>query len=126
VKRFNADGSIDPTFGTNGTAHIGPTTYFQDSIATVVEDSEGRLVLVGESFLENGDSQLILAHLGDDQNPTQPGTPTKPEAQGSSQEFVTESPANKVEDDADELDQESLFSNEVIDPWGDEDSTVWN
>jgi len=126
VKRFNANGTIDPTFGENGTAHIGPMTYFQDSIATVVEDGEGRLVLVGESFLENGDSQLILARLGADQHPTPPATPTEPRAQDSPQEFATESPANKAEDDADWVDHESLFSDEVIDPWGDEDSTVWD
>jgi uncharacterized delta-60 repeat protein len=63
VRRYNSDGSLDPSFGSGGTVitdfglqppQIGPTRYSGPAVGlrSVVVDSEGRPVLTGGSVTE--------------------------------------------------------------------------
>ena len=64
VARFNVDGSLDPTFGTNGVRRIdffGASTG--DSAWDLILEPDGRLVVAGRARDPSGARKLALARL---------------------------------------------------------------
>lgn len=62
VARFNADGSLDLTFGTEGVTALSTDAYDGSTFRSIVLQSDGKLVAVGaDSFLNvnNGDSLVV-------------------------------------------------------------------
>ena len=66
VVRYNNDGSLDATFGTNGTQTMffGPASSAQVNAILIQQD--GKIVLVGSSNITATDGDLALARLNSD------------------------------------------------------------
>ncbi len=55
IQRFNPDGSVDPTFGTDGLAHINNQGCLNELKSIAIQE-DGKIVAVGQSYLQNGDN----------------------------------------------------------------------
>ncbi len=65
LSRYNSDGSLDTTFGTNGKV----TTDFNgkdDSATKVIQQSDGKIVLAGKASNSSGDSDFALSRYNSD------------------------------------------------------------
>lgn len=60
VARYDAAGTLDPTFGTSGLVKISPTSN-NDLAYALAMQSDGKIIVVGES--QNATSDMAWAHL---------------------------------------------------------------
>ncbi|MFK8030204.1 MAG: LamG-like jellyroll fold domain-containing protein, partial [Gammaproteobacteria bacterium] len=65
IARFNADGSIDTTFGTGGLFLIDLSPTSGDVLRSITVQEDGRIVAVGESFI-SGSEQMSVVRLNAD------------------------------------------------------------
>ena len=63
IARYDRDGTLDTTFGTNGRARIGFTPSGDDAAADVAIQPDGKIVVVGSSFVLD---RFALARLDSD------------------------------------------------------------
>lgn len=65
VFRLDANGALDPTFGTGGETLRGPTAPFGENTRDGALDPEDRLVTVGMSFEGNNQTNIVVTRYGD-------------------------------------------------------------
>jgi uncharacterized delta-60 repeat protein len=61
VIRYNADGSIDPTFGTGGVLHL--SVGFFENLVNVIIQPDGKILLSGERFYASAQTDFVLIRL---------------------------------------------------------------
>jgi uncharacterized delta-60 repeat protein len=66
VMRFNADGTPDNTVGTNGLAQMHLSDWHLESLAGVVQQADGKLVLAGLAFYSDTSNLPVLLRLNTD------------------------------------------------------------
>lgn len=55
IQRFNPDGSVDSSFGTDGLAHINKQGHLNELWSIAVQE-DGKIVAAGETYDQNGDN----------------------------------------------------------------------
>ena len=65
MARYNSDGSLDPTFGTDGTV-VSPLSTQTDEVAAVIAQQDGKILLVGYVNLDLTNTAFAVARYNAD------------------------------------------------------------
>ncbi len=64
VARYNADGTLDTSFGTNGTRFTAVSTFGSDGFALAIQPTDGNIVVVGDAYGAGYDFALARYLVG--------------------------------------------------------------